>query len=163
MILPFRCVTACIYLRACSGRRVMGRIPHHVRHAIRKVSHEIPSQHFVLFPDKLPDRVATCFMRLSDVKFGNLNCSRLTDFEAPDPVYWVQQGYAVLRADVRGMYKSEGQAGGSESRTRRTTTTRSSGRHPSRGVRGESALCVFRIWPYRNGAWQPSSHLTCVR
>src|SRR5437870_13468084 len=75
--------------------------------------------------DKLPDRVATFFMRLSGVKFGNLNCSRLTGFEAPDPVYWVQQGYAVLRADVRGMYKSEGHAGGSDSRTRRTTTTRS--------------------------------------
>src|ERR1019366_5604594 len=31
--------------------------------------------------------------------------------EAPDPVYWVQQGYAVLQADVRGMHKSEGHAG----------------------------------------------------
>jgi len=61
--------------------------------------------------DKLPDRVATFFMRLSGVKFGKLNCSRLTGFEAPDPVYWVQQGYAVLQADVRGMHKSEGQAG----------------------------------------------------
>ncbi|MBV8173348.1 MAG: CocE/NonD family hydrolase [Verrucomicrobia bacterium] len=61
--------------------------------------------------DKLPDRVATFFMRLSRVKFGKLNCSRLTGFEAPDPVYWVQQGYAVLQADVRGMHKSEGHAG----------------------------------------------------
>jgi putative CocE/NonD family hydrolase len=50
-------------------------------------------------------------MRLSGVKFGKLNCSRLTGFESPDPVYWVQQGYAVLQADVRGMHKSEGQAG----------------------------------------------------
>ena len=61
--------------------------------------------------DKLPDRVANFFMRLSGVKFGNLNCSRLTGFESPDPVYWVQQGYAVLQADVRGMHKSEGHAG----------------------------------------------------
>jgi len=61
--------------------------------------------------DKLPDRLATFFMRLSGVKFGKLNCSRLTGFEAPDPVYWVQQGYIVLQADVRGMHKSEGQAG----------------------------------------------------
>ncbi len=61
--------------------------------------------------DKLPDRLATFFMRLSGVKFGKLNCSRLTGFESPDPVYWVQQGYAVLQADVRGMHKSEGQAG----------------------------------------------------
>jgi predicted acyl esterase len=61
--------------------------------------------------DKLPDRLATFFMRLSGVKFGKLNCSRQTGFEAPDPAYWVQQGYAVLQADVRGMHKSEGQAG----------------------------------------------------
>jgi predicted acyl esterase len=61
--------------------------------------------------DKLPDRLTTFFMRLSGVKFGKLNCSRLTGFEAPDPVYWVQQGYAVLQADVRGMHKSEGHAG----------------------------------------------------
>src|ERR1039458_3003345 len=61
--------------------------------------------------DKLPDRLTTFFMRLSGVRFGKLNCSRLTGFEAPDPVYWVQQGYIVLQADVRGMYKSEGQAG----------------------------------------------------
>lgn len=61
--------------------------------------------------DKLPDRLTTFFMRLSGVKFGNLNCSRLTGFESPDPVYWVQQGYAVVQADVRGKYKSEGQAG----------------------------------------------------
>jgi predicted acyl esterase len=61
--------------------------------------------------DKLPDRLAPFFMRLSGVKFGTINCSRLTGFEAPDPVYWVQQGYAVLQADVRGMHKSEGQAG----------------------------------------------------
>jgi len=61
--------------------------------------------------DKLPDRLATFFMRLSGVKFGKINCSRLTGFESPDPVYWVQQGYAVLQADVRGMHKSEGQAG----------------------------------------------------
>jgi uncharacterized protein len=61
--------------------------------------------------DKLPDRLANLFMRLSGVKFGKLHCSGLTGFESPDPVYWVQQGYAVLQADVRGMHKSEGQAG----------------------------------------------------
>jgi len=61
--------------------------------------------------DKLTDRVSTFFMRLSGIKFGDLKCSRLTGFEAPDPVYWVQQGYAVLQADVRGMHKSEGHAG----------------------------------------------------
>ena len=61
--------------------------------------------------DKLPDRLANFFMRLSGVKFGKLNCSRLTGFESPDPAYWVRQGYAVVQADARGMHKSEGQAG----------------------------------------------------
>jgi hypothetical protein len=37
--------------------------------------------------DDLPDRVATFFLRLSGVKFGQLNCSRLTGFESPDPVH----------------------------------------------------------------------------
>jgi uncharacterized protein len=61
--------------------------------------------------DKLPDRVSAFFMRLSGVKFGKVNCSSLTGFESPDPVYWVQQGYAVLQADARGMHKSEGNSG----------------------------------------------------
>ena len=51
--------------------------------------------------DRHPDRVAHFFMHLSGVKFGKLNCSRLTGFESPDPIYWVQQGDAVLHADVR--------------------------------------------------------------
>lgn len=61
--------------------------------------------------DRLPDRVANFFMRLSGIKFGRLNLSRLTGFESPDPVYWVRQGYAVVQADVRGYHKSEGHAG----------------------------------------------------
>lgn len=61
--------------------------------------------------DKLPDRLSNFFMRLSGVKFGKVNCSPLTGFESPDPVYWVRQGYAVVQADVRGKYKSEGRAG----------------------------------------------------
>jgi len=61
--------------------------------------------------DNLPDRLTTIFMRLGGVKFGKVNCSKLTGFESPDPVFWVQQGYAVLQADVRGMHKSEGEAG----------------------------------------------------
>src|SRR5579863_6976101 len=61
--------------------------------------------------DKLPDRLATFFMRLAGVKFGNVSCSRLTGFESPDPAHWVRRGYAVVQADVRGMHKSEGHAG----------------------------------------------------
>lgn len=61
--------------------------------------------------DRLPDRIASFFMRLSGVRFGRLNTSGLTGFESPDPAYWVREGYAVLQADVRGMHKSEGHAG----------------------------------------------------
>jgi predicted acyl esterase len=34
--------------------------------------------------------------------------SPLTAFEAPDPVYWTQSGYAVANADPRGLWHSEG-------------------------------------------------------
>jgi predicted acyl esterase len=61
--------------------------------------------------DRLPDRLGSLFMRLSGVEFGRFNRSRLTGFESPDPLHWVQQGYIVLQADVRGMHKSEGRAG----------------------------------------------------
>jgi hypothetical protein len=61
--------------------------------------------------DKLPDRLGNFFMWLAGVRFGNINISRYTGFEAPDPLYWVRNGYAVLQADVRGMHKSEGHAG----------------------------------------------------
>ena len=61
--------------------------------------------------DKLPDRVGNFFMWLAGVRFGDIQISRYTGFEAPDPIYWVRQGYSVLQADVRGMHKSEGQAG----------------------------------------------------
>jgi len=73
--------------------------------------------------DKLPDRLGTFLMRLSGVKFGKLNCSGLTGFESPDPMYWVRQGYIVLQADVRGMHKSEGRQASSGSRMQKTTTT----------------------------------------
>jgi uncharacterized protein len=61
--------------------------------------------------DKLPDRLGNFFMWLAGVRFGDINISRYTGFEAPDPVYWVRNGYAVMQTDVRGMHKSEGHAG----------------------------------------------------
>jgi predicted acyl esterase len=61
--------------------------------------------------DKLPDRLREFFMRLSGVKFGKRNRSRWAGFESPDPPHWVENGYTVVQADVRGMHRSEGQAG----------------------------------------------------
>lgn len=39
---------------------------------------------------------------------GNTWNSGLTKFEAPDPAYWVQHGYAVCNPDARGIAHSEG-------------------------------------------------------
>lgn len=39
---------------------------------------------------------------------GNAWSSGLTKFEAPDPAYWVQHGYAVCNPDARGIAHSEG-------------------------------------------------------
>src|SRR5450755_4830407 len=60
--------------------------------------------------DTLPDRRGMLLMRLSGVRFGHLDCSAWTGFEAADPLFWVRAGYAVVQADVRGMHKSEGSA-----------------------------------------------------
>lgn len=60
---------------------------------------------------KTPDRWGMLFMRLAGVRFGKLDCSRWTSFEAPDPRFWTEAGYAVVQADVRGMHRSEGRAG----------------------------------------------------
>ena len=61
--------------------------------------------------DAMPDRIGMTFMRLAGVRFGRLQCSRWTGFEAPDPVFWTAAGYVVVQADVRGMHKSDGHAG----------------------------------------------------
>jgi predicted acyl esterase len=61
--------------------------------------------------DVLPDWIGMTLMRLSGVRFGRLDCSSWTGFEAPDPLFWTRAGFAVVQADVRGMHKSEGHAG----------------------------------------------------
>ena len=60
--------------------------------------------------DTLPDRRGMLLMRLAGTRFGHLDCSAWTGFEAPDPLFWVRAGYTVVQADVRGMHKSEGSA-----------------------------------------------------
>ncbi|SQI31740.1 dipeptidyl aminopeptidase [Rhodococcus coprophilus] len=39
---------------------------------------------------------------------GDLGLSEATSFEAPDPAYWVPRGYAVVVADMRGCFASDG-------------------------------------------------------
>jgi hypothetical protein len=36
--------------------------------------------------------------------------SKYATFEGPDPAYWVPRGYAVINADIRGLWRSEGDA-----------------------------------------------------
>ncbi len=40
---------------------------------------------------------------------GRYRVSECTPFEAPDPSYWVQHGYAVVHVDLRGCFKSQGE------------------------------------------------------
>jgi uncharacterized protein len=61
--------------------------------------------------DNTPDRIGMLAMRLSGVRFGRLNCSPMTGFESPDPLFWVSHGYAVVQGDARGMHASDGIAG----------------------------------------------------
>jgi uncharacterized protein len=61
--------------------------------------------------DNAPDHIGMLAMRLSGVRFGHLNCSKLTGFESPDPKYWVEHGYVVVQGDTRGMHHSGGTAG----------------------------------------------------
>ncbi len=56
-------------------------------------------------------RLITLLMRLTGVRFGDIRVSHFTSFEAPDPLYWVGNGYAVMQTDVRGMHHSQGHAG----------------------------------------------------
>jgi len=39
-----------------------------------------------------------------------IEMSAWTGWEAPDPAYWVQRGYAVVNCDMRGFFRSEGEA-----------------------------------------------------
>jgi predicted acyl esterase len=36
--------------------------------------------------------------------------SKYTNFEAPDPLYWIPRGYAIINVDPRGAWQSEGDA-----------------------------------------------------
>jgi len=46
-----------------------------------------------------------------DYDLGTIRVSEWTPWEAPDPAFWVREGYAVVLVDSRGFGKSEGTAG----------------------------------------------------
>lgn len=62
---------------------------------------ETPTQ----YPDYLRGNAAP------EYDLGTIRVNEWTPWEAPDPAYWVSQGYAVVLVDSRGYGKSEGVAG----------------------------------------------------
>lgn len=48
--------------------------------------------------------------RYANAGLDPAHMSAYTAFEAPDPVYWIRHGYAVLVVDVRGLWQSPGRA-----------------------------------------------------
>ncbi len=62
--------------------------------------------------DRCPNDYSTLpKIRNSGNAVGTLRISDVTPWEAPDPGFWVPNGYVVLVADARGYYRSEGEAG----------------------------------------------------
>jgi uncharacterized protein len=47
---------------------------------------------------------------LLDMDLGTIPASGYAAFEAPDPGFWVPEGYVVVHANTRGMWNSEGSA-----------------------------------------------------
>lgn len=62
--------------------------------------------------DLRPDEYSTLpAIQRAGLAVGTLHISDATTWEGPDPGFWVPNGYAVVVADARGFYDSEGQAG----------------------------------------------------
>ncbi|MFI5306005.1 MAG: CocE/NonD family hydrolase [Polyangiales bacterium] len=60
--------------------------------------------------DPAKTRDATLERRVAmGLGMGCYRVSSCTPFEAPDPAYWVPQGYAVVHVDLRGCFKSQGE------------------------------------------------------
>lgn len=63
--------------------------------------------------DETPSQYPDYLRRHGDGTYdmGTIRVSKWTPWEAPDPAWWVSQGYAVILVDSRGYGKSEGTAG----------------------------------------------------
>ncbi|MDF0752574.1 CocE/NonD family hydrolase [Marinobacter sp. 71-i] len=51
------------------------------------------------------------FRNVPSMHLGKITVSDHTSFEAPDPNFWVSQGYAVIQVDTRGQGESGGETG----------------------------------------------------
>jgi uncharacterized protein len=64
--------------------------------------------------DRLPRKVGSHYLLPAMYRVlrqtGRFSMSAWTSWEAPDPAYWVPRGYAVVNCDLRGFFRSDGQA-----------------------------------------------------
>ncbi|MEM6724284.1 MAG: CocE/NonD family hydrolase, partial [Bacteroidota bacterium] len=59
-------------------------------------------------PDQYPPPLKAAY--LDEHKFETIKVSPWTMWEAPDPAFWLSNGYAVVQVDSRGYFSSEGDA-----------------------------------------------------
>ena len=86
--------------------------------------------------------------------------STLTAFEAPDPVFWSQRGYAIVFADPRGAWQSEGELhhnGVIEAEDCRDTIEWLAARQWSNGKVGMTGVSYLAAIQYYAAALQPPS------
>ena len=86
--------------------------------------------------------------------------STLTAFEAPDPVFWSQRGYAIVFADPRGAWQSEGELhhnGVIEAEDCRDTIEWLAARPWSNGKVGMTGVSYLAAIQYYAAALQPPS------
>ncbi len=84
--------------------------------------------------------------------------STLTGWEAPDPVWWTERGYAVVNCDLRGAGNSGGRGSLISDQEGEDVYDLIEGPVPNRGAPAPLVCWGFRTWPSRNGRWR-----RCVR
>ncbi len=87
-----------------------------------------------------------------------------TGFEAPDPVYWTQHGYAVINVDPRGLWNSQGDAtfySAQEARDMYDLIEWAGTQPWSNGKVGMSGVSYLAIAQWRAAAMRPP-HLAAI-
>ncbi len=102
---------------------------------------------------------------LPDFNLGTFQVSPWTMWEAPDPAFWVTQGYAVVQVDTRGYFKSEGDASLFDEQNVRDfhETITWAGTQPwSNGNVGLNGVSYLAIAQWVAASQNPPSHLKAI-